>query len=468
MICLFGMFVFIIVISCDDKQSLWADGQNDSDIENLVSNAQFDYKTKFQSFLSLHPFLDTPKWEEYEITTFNDTCVVIVVPIEKKEGDSLHYSSRLDIVKKGKDISYYLNMRPIIKRDSVAQEANNVILCRLVGTEAIFYNGYVENDAFKRSDTLFRTMPLTAVSRNLPESCNTELCHFDPIYDGGDLPGVTVSPDDGGGLSWDEFLNWLYWNTYDPWPEPDYPGYGGGISREEPEEDEEEEENMSSYPNIKRHFPKGSRLSDEQNEALERELNALLNDCIHGKIDAKITDMAPDTWKGEVYIEPTLLGNAAVSPDNDLKFAYPEAIAANNLAHEWIHFYQRANGIKVGDKNYTGMAEFELALFQDIIMYIKTNGDFYRPENGIITDPSWVEMSRTIPHQDKEDYKKWIESLCRNNTLPTSIDHNEFLEWSKCFGKYANGYSLYGYTYGNENYGTSIINSLLSLVSECF
>ena len=132
----------------------------------------------------------------------------------------------------------------------------------------------------------------------------------------------------------------------------------------------------------------------------------------------------------------------------------PYGILASSMEHEFIHMYQRdVQGKKVDtdkEKRDTGMMEFELAFYQGIIRYIHAGYSWtFKGEDG---DPS----------QYEREFQTYVASICANGK-PTSIDINEFVKWSNIFGEYSRGYSGKGYKFGNYDYGTSCINSLLKL-----
>lgn len=112
------------------------------------------------------------------------------------------------------------------------------------------------------------------------------------------------------------------------------------------------------------------------------------------------------------------------------------------------------------------MMEFELAFYQGIIRYIHAGYSWtFKGEDG---DPSYQSLWTSgltnpslIPQYERE-FQTYVASICANGK-PTSIDINEFVKWSNIFGEYSRGYSGKGYKFGNYDYGTSCINSLLKL-----
>ena len=147
-----------------------------------------------------------------------------------------------------------------------------------------------------------------------------------------------------------------------------------------------------------------------------------------------------------------------------------DGILASSMEHEFIHMYQRdVQGKKVDtdkEKRDTGMMEFELAFYQGIIRYIHAGYSWtFKGEDG---DPSYQSLWTSgltdpslIPQYERE-FQTYVASICANGK-PTSIDINEFVKWSNIFGEYSRGYSGKGYKFGNYDYGTSCINSLLKL-----
>lgn len=156
---------------------------------------------------------------------------------------------------------------------------------------------------------------------------------------------------------------------------------------------------------------------------------------------------------------------------NKGSLAFPSySILASSMEHEFIHMYQRdVQGKQIDtnkEKKDTGMMEFELAFYQGIIRYIHAGYSWiFQGEDG---DPSYQSLwtsSLTDPSlipQYEREFQIYVASICTNGK-PTSIDIDEFIKWSNIFGEYSRGYSGKGLKFGNYNYGTSCINSLLRL-----
>ena len=173
----------------------------------------------------------------------------------------------------------------------------------------------------------------------------------------------------------------------------------------------------------------------------------------------------------EMKIDENSQGVGAITKQNVFKFGGVEHITAGTIAHEWIHLYQRYLGeVDVFDSSFSGMAEFEVALFQDIVIYLGNKGEnLDRPTDGIIGAPSWTNNLIMVPGGNSilEDYMIWLKEICKDNKVPTAIDQASFMEWCKYFGTYST-YSRYPYDYENESYGTGILMSLLEIIHDCF
>lgn len=173
------------------------------------------------------------------------------------------------------------------------------------------------------------------------------------------------------------------------------------------------------------------------------------------------------SYAGTIFLDDTYA--SAYFRKGSLAFP-PYGILASSMEHEFIHMYQRdVQGKKVDtdkEKRDTGMMEFELAFYQGIIRYIHAGYSWtFKGEDG---DPSYQSLWTSgltdpslIPQYERE-FQTYVASICANGK-PTSIDINEFVKWSNIFGEYSRGYSGKGYKFGNYDYGTSCINSLLKL-----
>ena len=173
------------------------------------------------------------------------------------------------------------------------------------------------------------------------------------------------------------------------------------------------------------------------------------------------------SYAGTIFLDDTYA--SAYFRKGSLAFP-PYGILASSMEHEFIHMYQRdVQGKKVDtdkEKRDTGMMEFELAFYQGIIRYI--HAGYSWTFNGEDGDPSYQSLWTSgltdpslIPQYERE-FQTYVASICANGK-PTSIDINEFVKWSNIFGEYSRGYSGKGYKFGNYDYGTSCINSLLKL-----
>ena len=221
---------FIVgLTSCSEDNDIDQISQisQNKEVENIISNAKFDYRTKFEKFLEYHPFLKKPKWEKYKIIEKSDTCLVVSIPIISELKDTLNYLSRLNIVKRNDKVDYYIKMHSKQKNKA---EYNKVILCTFSDTKMTTFSGTVNNDTFKYDGK--ETISLSFVSpSSRADNCFTAQCHIDGTgerpgwdVDGGVLPEVTITPDQGGSNGGNLGDWWL-----DDWFWPDYPDYGGGV-----------------------------------------------------------------------------------------------------------------------------------------------------------------------------------------------------------------------------------------------
>ncbi|WP_373135371.1 hypothetical protein [Phocaeicola plebeius] len=186
--------------------------------------------------------------------------------------------------------------------------------------------------------------------------------------------------------------------------------------------------------------------------------------CYNG-IDKAIRNKT--SYSGTIFIDDTQ--GAAYFHRGSL--AFPSySILASSMEHEFIHMYQRdVQGKQIdtsNEKRDTGMMEFELAFYQGVIRYIHAgNSWIHKGEDG---DPSYLSLWTSaltdpslIPEYERK-FQTYVASICAKG-VPTSININDFIEWSKIFGKYSRGYSGRGLIFGNYDYGTTCINSLLKL-----
>ena len=250
----------------------------------------------------------------------------------------------------------------------------------------------------------------------------------------------------------------------DPTPVPD-PEVGG-------ENQGGGEGNGSVNPAVSTRFSNASSLGLQDREKLNEALEQLLGDCVYGKIDAALTkDGLWEEINLEMQIDENSQGVGAITKQNVFKFGGVEHITAGTIAHEWIHLYQRyLGGVDVFDSSFSGMAEFEVALFQDIVIYLGNKGEnLDRPTDGIIGAPSWTGNLISVPggNSMRREYMAWLKEICKDNKVPTAIDQASFMEWCKYFGTYS-AYSRLPYNYENESYGTGILMSLLEIIHDCF
>lgn len=211
-------------------------------------------------------------------------------------------------------------------------------------------------------------------------------------------------------------------------------------------------------------------LTDSQIQQVNAAYAKMISINCYNGIDRAVRNKV--SYSGTIFIDDSEL--SAYFYQNSLAFP-SHSILPNSMEHEFIHMYQRdVHGKKVDtdkEKRDTGMMEFELAFYQGIIRYLDSGKSWIWGSDAEDGDPCyqslWIsslDCNSSLRTEIENKFKKYVESICKNGT-PTSIDVDDFIEWSEIFGQYCRGYNNCGYLYGNSNpnYGVSCINAMLKL-----
>ncbi len=208
--------------------------------------------------------------------------------------------------------------------------------------------------------------------------------------------------------------------------------------------------------NLKKLFKGENNLSNEDTDRLNEAYEDMRENCFYETIDNYL--MQNGVQLNNINMNPNYGGQAGINNLGDLTFWNSENINSENLSHEWIHLFQKEyyNMTLFGDK--AGMMEFEVALIQDILMFIEVGGN-----TNLAPLYSWACISMKIPDYEKQ-YLGWLKNLTNNGTsYPSTIDTNNFLFFSNVFGDVSISYNKNkGYIYGNAAYGTSAIQALFN------
>ena len=197
--------------------------------------------------------------------------------------------------------------------------------------------------------------------------------------------------------------------------------------------------------------------------------NGSLNNNLQKCLFKQITDqlISKNFRLGEIVMDPSSIGSGGIRSSGNLVFGNSESINDETLFHEWFHIAQwKLNGINIFAKENEGMAEFENALFQDIIETIRIGGNFLGSGT---TLPFALYGARTIHElrtKYREEYQDWLKLLTQNGIrYPESIPSNEFLDFVRKFGEVSRSYNIdRGYVYSNNSFQPK---TMISLFNSC-
>ena len=211
-------------------------------------------------------------------------------------------------------------------------------------------------------------------------------------------------------------------------------------------------------------------LDKDQYEKLKKEYEKMLEECTYKAINNGL--LSSGIKLGNVLEDPNLPDNAvgAVTSDGDFKVKDVYTTGVNTFKHEWIHLYQKyLQGIEVHDSLYTGMAEFEVAVFRDVEIY-KNGNDAelnYRLYEYSLEYYSWIHQDTAISQEQIDGYINWIASLSTGSIdLSTPASVTAFQNWASLFGQYG-PYRDKGYQYSGVNYDFRTLNELIEILNNC-
>lgn len=210
--------------------------------------------------------------------------------------------------------------------------------------------------------------------------------------------------------------------------------------------------------NLKKLFKGENNLSNEDTDKLNEAYEDMRENCFYETIDNYL--MQNGVQLNNINMNPNYGGQAGINNHGDLTFWNSANINSENLSHEWIHLFQKEyhNMTLFGDN--VGMMEFEVALIQDILIFIEVGGKWKIPY-------AWACFSMG-KDEYQEAYIAWLKAMTNNGTsYPSTIDINNFLFFSNVFGDVSIPYNKNrGYIYGNATYGTSAIQELFNLANQ--
>jgi hypothetical protein len=222
-------------------------------------------------------------------------------------------------------------------------------------------------------------------------------------------------------------------------------------------------ERIPLHKDLKALFKGVCRIIDPDMDKLNKAYEEMREDCFYNNIDVYIRENGMSLKN--IIIDPTMFGDASINSDGNLKFRNSIYITAENLKHEWIHLFQKHYHSLTAFGDKAGMMEFELALAQDILHFVKYKGKVSEGDGAFHI---WA-CSKTGDDEDRKNYIDWLSDItAEGKAYPSAIDNEKFQDFSTAFGRVSISYNPdRGYVYGsNATYPPSAIQALFQLAKK--
>lgn len=354
------LFLLGGLYACEDRMYIESDGgilQTRSlgvvSPEWLVDCARTDYPVQFVNMPEPYAGLNISHWDCFVVEQDDDTCTIISLPMDTV---STKFVSEFFIVRKYDRVNYYIRVLPSALAEAPYKYMYgkvDVNLFVVSPEQTVCYNGFVMNERFHL---------------NLLEDNKILLMSEDTI-DGGELPGVVITPGEGKpNPNPDPEPDPLPYPDPDPDPvDPNWPWWSTGGGGDGGSSD------GGALAGLAGMFKGGIRMNSSDLELLSNAIKQIENDCTYKGIYEYVSSNY--SGNGYVYVGDSINRGVAGMLNGNLYFASSSEITATNLMHEIIHLYQKVCGKDIYDSDNMGLAEFELAFFEDVYISTRLNDE---------------------------------------------------------------------------------------------
>ena len=475
-----SLLLLPLCFACSEEMPTDASSLAD-ETKTILNDAKFSYHTKFNKFHHYHDFLSSPRWNDFFVLVDNDTVLSLAIPFEDvgKVTRSYLVANRL---KANDSLFYYVQIVKKKKSGRARSASRDNSLLYVIEPNRLF-RGRMEGDHFIRTEQLPAPPNLNYLRDDL-QDCQAK-CHEDidmdededGILDGGELEGITVTPDEP---YYPDYPDIIYWDDpwwYDwPWWYDYYPGGGVIIDPGDGSTDE-----TPSFPNSDGIINNTSQLTEEQKELLEEAIKtARAQNCY---IDAIYNYLSGENYNFDFVSVGSEAGGAAATATyrdannnitrKDLLFYNEECIGWQSFGHELTHLFQYQQGENT-NTDMRGMMEYERALVDDILFMAQFKGDmgavppeeWYRKPYLLLYDDKSNIQDKKVWEQVKKEYRAWHNKITKDG-IPSSISYTDFMKWVSLFAEGDRRYGEdKGYQYENIEYQPVSLNKILEIAKE--